>query len=326
MANKYHAIFGTGPLGLAIMDQLIQEDKKVLLVNRSGKADVPQSVKVIKGDATKLNSVLEICNSYELSVIYHCLGLPYPLWPELFPMMMDNIIEAAEHHNIKIVYADNLYAYGPNDKPLNENCSYNTVGKKTKVRADVAIKLMNAHTSGKVKATIGRGTDFYGPRVKNSVLGEQVIKNLMEGKPADMLGNPDTKHSYIFIRDFAKGLITLGEHEDALGEIWHIPAPEPTSTREIVQKIADELGTTPKYRIAGKFIVNIAGIFNSDMREFREIMYQHLHDFIVDSNKFKQKFPFSVTPQNEAIRQTIAWYKTTYKQTNTDRPLANISK
>ncbi|ALC82526.1 MULTISPECIES: NAD-dependent epimerase/dehydratase family protein [Bacillus] len=326
MTNGYHAIFGTGPLGLTIMDQLIQEDKKVLLVNRSGKADVPQSVKVIKGDATNLDSVLDICNSYEISVIYHCIGIPYSSWPELFPIMMDNIIEAAAKHQIKIVYADNVYAYGPHDEPLHENSSYNTVGKKTKVRAEVAAKLMNAHKSGKVQATIGRGTDFYGPRVKNSSLGEQVIKSLMEGKPANILGNPDKKHSYIFIRDFANGLIILGEHQEALGEIWHIPAPEPTTTREIVQKIADELGTTPKYRTAGKFIVDIAGIFNSGMREFREIMYQHLNDFIVDSNKFQKQFSFSITPQDEAIRQTVAWYKTTYNQSNTDRPLANTTK
>lgn len=313
MKNEYHAIFGTGPLGLAIMDQLIQEGKNVILVNTSGKADVPPSIKVIKGDATKLESVMDICNSHKISVLYHCLGLPYLSWVELFPIMMDNIIEAAAIHQIKIVYADNLYAYGPHDEPLHENASYNTVGMKTKVRAEVATKLMNAHKSGKVQATIGRGTDFYGPRVKTSALGEQVIKNLMEGKPADVLGNPDTKHSYIFIRDFAKGLIMLGEHQDALGEIWHIPTNEPNTTRTIVQKVAEELGTTAKYRVAGKFIVNIAGLFNPDMKELKELMYQHLYDFVVDSKKFQGKFPISITPQDEAIRQTVDWYKTAYK-------------
>lgn len=309
MTNEFHAIFGTGPLGLAIMDNLIQQNKKILLVNRSGKADVPSFVKVVKADATKLDSVLEIFNSYNISVIYHCLGLPYHSWKDLFPEMMDNIIETASLHNTKIVYADNLYAYGPHDEPLKENFSNNTVGRKTKVRAEVGKKLMDAHNSGKVKATIGRGTDFYGPRVKNSALGEQVFKNLMVGKPADLLGNPDTLHSYIFIHDFAKGLITLAENEDALGKIWHIPTPAPTSTRELVKNLANKLGVTPKYRIAGKFIVNFAGLFNSDMREFQELMYQHLNNFIVDSSQFQQKFPFSVTPHEEAIQQTITWYQ-----------------
>jgi hypothetical protein len=138
MANKYHAIFGTGPLGLAIMDQLIQEDKKVLLVNRSGKADVPQSVKVIKGDATKLDSVLEICNSYELSVIYHCLGLPYPLWPELFPMMMDNIIEAADHKKLLLKWPNSLrwahnvveISAGPTDRIIDPASASNALPHK----------------------------------------------------------------------------------------------------------------------------------------------------------------------------------------------------
>lgn len=314
MTNEYHAIFGTGPLGLAIMDQLVQENKKVLLVNRSGKADVPQSVKVLKGDVTKINSIRDICKSHKISIIYHCLGLPYSSWSECFPIMMDNIIEVASQHHIKIVYADNLYAYGPYNGPLHENCPYNAVGPKTNVRAEVATTLMNAHHAGKVKATIGRGTDFYGPRVKTSALGEQVIKHLMDGKSADLLGNPDTQHSYIFIRDFAKGLIMIGDHEDAWGEIWHIPASEPTATREIVQNIADELGIIPKYRIAGNFIVNVVGLFNANMRELRELMYQHVNDFIVDTTKFQQKFPFAVTPQKEAIRETVAWYKATYNR------------
>ncbi|WP_318504003.1 NAD-dependent epimerase/dehydratase family protein [Bacillus sp. T3] len=302
---------------MAVMENLIQQNKKVLMVNTRGRADVPSSVKVIKGDVTKQENVLDICNSYNISIIYHCLGLPYQSWANLFPIMMDNIIEAAALNNIKIVYADNLYAYGPHNEPLKETFSYKPVGRKTQVRADVAMKLMNAHDSGKVKATIGRGADFYGPRVKNSALGQQVFNNLIAGKPADLLGNPDTLHSYIFIDDFAKGLIVLADHEEALGEIWHIPTPNPTSTRKIVKKIANELGIIPKYRIAGKFIVNIAGIFNSDMREFKELMYQHIHPFIVDSNKFQQRFLFATTPHDEAIRQTISWYQNNPKTLTT---------
>ena len=49
------------------------------------------------------------------------------------------------------------------------------------------------------------------------------------------------------------------------------------------------------------------------MKELKELMYQHLYDFVVDSKKFKGKFPISITPQDEAIRQTVDWYKTAYK-------------
>ena len=60
MNNDYNVIFGTGPLGLAVMEQLIQQNKKILMVNTRGEADVPADVQVIKGDATNLSSVLDI--------------------------------------------------------------------------------------------------------------------------------------------------------------------------------------------------------------------------------------------------------------------------
>ncbi|WP_416826178.1 NAD-dependent epimerase/dehydratase family protein [Ectobacillus polymachus] len=309
MDKDYHVIFGTGPLGIAVMEQLIKQNKKVLMVNTRGKEDVPKNVQVVKGDATNLKSVLDICTSYPVSVIYHCIGLPYQSWKKLYPIMMANLIEAAAKSGAKIVYGDNLYAYGPHPEALNENLSYIPVGAKTKVRAEVATKLMNAHKEGKVKATIGRATDFYGPRVKNSILGERVFKNLLENKPVDMLGNPDTIHSQIYIHDFARGLVTLSEHEQAYGEIWHIPSAQPTTNRELVQKIARQIGIKPKYRVAGKLIVTIVGFFNSNIKEFRELMYQHEHNFIVDSSKFQKAFTFSVTPHEEAIQKTIDWYQ-----------------
>lgn len=310
MNNDFHIIFGTGPLGLAVMEQLILQNKKVLMVNTRGVAEeIPPDVQVVKGNATNLSSVLDICNSHPASVIYHCIGLPYHSWEKLYPIMMDNIIEAGAQSGAKIVYGDNLYAYGPHNEPLHESLSYIPVGAKTKTRAEVATKLMDAHRAGKVKATIGRATDFYGPRVKNAILGERVFKNLLENKPVDMLGNPDTIHSQIFIQDFAKGLVLLSEHEEAYGEIWHIPAAPATSNRELVKQIANRIGVTPKYRVAGKLIVTIGGIFNSDIKEFKELMYQHSNNFIVDASKFQKAFAFTATPHEEAIQKTVDWYQ-----------------
>ena len=37
----------------------------------------------------------------------------------------------------------------------------------------------------------------------------------------------------VVIDDFASGLITLGERDEALGEVWHIPAAPTQTTREL---------------------------------------------------------------------------------------------
>ena len=36
-----HVVFGTGPVGLAVMDELVSEGERVRMVNRSGRAGVP---------------------------------------------------------------------------------------------------------------------------------------------------------------------------------------------------------------------------------------------------------------------------------------------
>jgi len=42
------------------------------------------------------------------------------------------------------------------------------------------------------------------------------------GKGAQVLGDPDTPHTFTFIDDFASGLVVLAEHDQALGEVWHV--------------------------------------------------------------------------------------------------------
>lgn len=305
--KQYHVIFGAGPLGLAVMDELVKNNQSIILVNRSGIAPISDNVKVVKCDALNKQDVINVCQN--ASTVYHCLGLPYNEWKEKCPIVMENIIEGASMANAKIVYGDNLYAYGPQNQPLHENLKYNPVGEKTKVRAEVATMLMNAHKAGKVIATIGRGSDFYGPRVKNAVLGERVFKKLIDSKKVELVGDPKTRHSHIFIEDFAKGLVKLGNESKADGEVWHLPHEDAKTNFELVNIIANTLGVEPNFRIANNFIVNVGAVFIPLMKEFKELMYQHTMDFIVDSTKYERTFGKSSTSFKDGIEKTISWYK-----------------
>ena len=51
MNTGLHVIFGTGAIGLATLDALSHRGRTVGLVNRSGKAPVPEDVEVVAGDA-----------------------------------------------------------------------------------------------------------------------------------------------------------------------------------------------------------------------------------------------------------------------------------
>jgi len=176
-------------------------------------------------------------------VVYNCTNAPYTEWVEKFPPMMAGIIEGVGAVGAKLVFGDNLYMYGPVSEPMREDMPYKATGRKGRTRAQMAEALMAAHRSGKVRATIGRASNFYGPGVTDSVMGEGVFAAALNGKPAQILGDPDALHTYTFIDDFAKGLITLGAREEALGETWHIPSAETLTARQFVEAVFAEVGT-----------------------------------------------------------------------------------
>jgi len=56
-----------------------------------------------------------------------------------------------------------------------EELPYVAATRKGKVRGEMSRQLMQAHREGKVRVAVGRGSDFYGPDVLSSTLGERTI-------------------------------------------------------------------------------------------------------------------------------------------------------
>jgi hypothetical protein len=81
--GELHVVFGTGPVGMSMMDELVQRGKRVRVVNRGGRASVPEGVEVVGGDAT--DKVFAREASQGASIVYFALNPPYDKWPELFP-------------------------------------------------------------------------------------------------------------------------------------------------------------------------------------------------------------------------------------------------
>ena len=243
------------------------------------------------------------------SVVYHCANAPYTDWPNQFPPMTDNIIEGAAGAGAKLVYADNLYMYGPLVGPMHEKLPSNAAGGKGKVRAEMARRILLAHRNGKVRAVIGRASDFYGPGVTTSAMGDRVFRAALKGSSIDLLGDIDAPHTYTFIDDFARDLIMLGERDEALGEVWHTPSAPAISTRQFVQKVIEITKTEPKVRVAPKLLVLVMGLFDPMMREIGEVLYQFEGSFILDHSKFENAFGSDVTPLDAGIPQTVAWFR-----------------
>ena len=51
------------------------------------------------------------------------------------------------------------------------------------------------------------------------------------------------------------------------------------------------------------------GLFNPNLREVAEMLYEFEKPFVIDSNKYQKAFGNHTTPHREAIRQTLAWFQ-----------------
>jgi nucleoside-diphosphate-sugar epimerase len=293
---------------MAVKDELVKREQHVRLVNRRGQVNEPTEVEVVQADATDPSSMRAACQG--ASVIYHCAKAPYTQWPEQFPALTEGVIDAAAHTGATLVYGDNLYMYGKQLTTITEQLPYAARGKKGLTRAHMSSAVLRAHQDGRIQATIGRASDFYGPRVLDSALGERVFAAALQGKPAELLGNIDQPHTYTYIRDYASGLVELGENARALGAAWHIPSAQTVTTREIVSQIYHMVGREPKFLVAPKFFVSVMALFNANMRESKEMLYLFENPFVVAHNKYEDQFGAQTTPHDAAISETIAWFRT----------------
>lgn len=305
-----HVILGTGQLGLAVMDELVGRGAAVTLVNRSGqvKEALPAGVTLVQADLNDPAAVARV--SAGATVVYATAQPAYTEWPERFPPLMQAIVEGVSRSEAKLVFGDNLYMVGPTGgAAIHEGLPYAATGRKGRTRAQIAQSLLDAHAAGKLRVAIGRAADFYGPRCTDSTVGEIVFGAIVAGKPVNVLGNLDLPHTYAYIRDFAKGLVILGERAEADGQAWHIPAAPTLTTREFVTLVAQRAGMPLKLRVAGPFLVNLMALVNPMMRELKEMMYQNTAPYIVDHSKFVAAFGDISTPHADAIDATLAWFR-----------------
>lgn len=310
--DKQNLVLGAGPMGRSLTNALVERGRAVRVVTRSGRATgLPPAVEVAAADLSVEADARRACAG--AGIIYACMGMPYEKWTASWPPLMAGMLAGAEAAGARFIFMDNLYMYGPqmNGTPLTEDLPLTSYGKKPATRARITRMWQKAHASGRVEAAAVRASDFYGPGVHNAVLGDFSFGRIAAGKAAQVVGEIDHLHSYAYVPDIARALISVGEADDgAMGQAWHVPNADDRTTRELLKMFAAEMGRRLKVQVAGKLMLDIAGLFNGNLGEMKEMMFQWTHPYRVDSSKFEMAFWNDPTPFEEGIRKTAAWYRT----------------
>jgi nucleoside-diphosphate-sugar epimerase len=307
-----HVVLGAaGGTGSAVVRELAARGLRVRAVTRAGTADVPARVEEVAADVSTTEGARRACKG--AAVVYHCAQPDYRRWPERFPPLTQAILDGATDADAKLVFADNLYVYGPPDGPMTEETPQRAQGKKGRTRIEMADTLLRAHADGELRCTIGRSSDYYGPRGTASTVGENIMKPALRGKRARWLGSLDQPHTLNYLEDMARALVTLGERDEADGQVWHLPSAQPLTGRQYLALVFDAAGHPPKLGVASRPMIRMAGLFNPFLRELNETLYQFEQPFVSDPSKFQRAFgPFEATPHVEAMERTVDWFRRRY--------------
>jgi nucleoside-diphosphate-sugar epimerase len=240
------------------------------------------------------------------SAIYNCANPPYHRWPQEWPPIATALLTAAERCGAVLATTSNLYGYGPVDAPMTERTPLSATGAKGRVRARMWLDALAAHEAGRVRATEIRASDFIGTGAK-TMFSEVVLPAVRQGRAVWVPADLDAPHSYTYLGDVSRLLVTVATDERAWGRPWHVPSAPPVSTKQLAAMAARALGAPdPRLRHVPYPVLWAAGVFAPTMREFREVHHQFARPFVIDATDATRTFGLAATPLDEAVAEMVA--------------------
>jgi nucleoside-diphosphate-sugar epimerase len=301
-----HVIVGYGPAGRAAASLLVEQGHEVRVITRSG-GPADAEVRHVRLDAADAEALTGAARG--AAVLYNCASPAYHRWAADWPPLAAALLTAAERTGAVLATVSNLYGYGPVSEPMTEATPLRAQGTKGRVRARMWLDALAAHESGRIRATEIRACDYIGLD-SQSPLGDRVVPRLLAGRNVQVLGSADAAHSWSYIGDVARLLVTVGSDPRAWGRPWHVPTNAPRTQREAIADLARIAGVGPvKVTVMPKPALKLAGLFNPVVRELPEVAYQTERPFIIDSSAAQATFGLRPTPWHTVLTETVAFYR-----------------
>ncbi|MFW6091820.1 MAG: NAD-dependent epimerase/dehydratase family protein [Actinomycetota bacterium] len=297
-----------GGAGNAVVTELAARGHDVNAVSRRGDAAVPDGVRQQAADLSVPGDVQAACRGSDVVVM--AANIPYAQWTtELIPMV-DGVVDATAKAGARLVMVDNLYAYGSPGEPITEATPETAPTRKGRVRRELGQRLLQAHRDGRTQVSIGRFSDCYGPGARNTVVYMLGIRRALADKRPQAFIDADQPHTFAYLPDVARGFATLVERAESDGQAWVLPAAPAITQRELLQMVAREAGVTRRIGTVTRPMLALAGLFDDQLREIRELTAQWDRPYSTDASAFQAALgPIETTPHSRAIAETVAWFR-----------------
>ncbi|MBB5867054.1 nucleoside-diphosphate-sugar epimerase [Allocatelliglobosispora scoriae] len=290
-----HVVLGAGQTGRPLAAALAAAGLGVRVVSRTRPAGLPAGAEHRGADLTDVDATIAACAG--ASVVYHTAGAPVPQWDRAFPAVMASVLAGAAAASARLVYLDNLYAFGPPEGAITEASPPNPVEAKGRLRLHLAELVLGAAGRGDLPgATVAHAADFFGPGVRNSVPGALVLRAVEAGKVPRWPVALDEAHSLAYTPDVAAALAAIGASAGWSGARRRIIAAQAPTGREFLAAAGGRPGA-----VLSLAALRVAGIFSRGARDLAGLAWQYDRPYVADGTLLRQETGLVPTPLAVAL-------------------------
>ncbi|OZC69344.1 epimerase [Rhodococcus sp. 15-725-2-2b] len=303
--TELHVVTGAGPVGWTVAEQLAAQGHSVRVLTRSGSGpDHP----IIERRAVDIEADDLRPHLSGATAIYHCTHVAYEdkVWRDKLEAMEKRVLDAAA--GTVVAFPESLYAYGRVDGPIREDSPRDATFRKLGVRTEL-LAARDAHATPTVSVA---ASDFYGPRVLTSHMGERVIAPILAGKPIRVVASADLPHSFTYVPDLAAAMITAAASPSLWNTVLHAPTGPAVSQRSMIEMFSAAAGlTAPKVGVIPAWVMRALRLVPGPMKELGDTLYQFRYPYVLDSSRSESILGQQPTSLVDGTAATMAWWAST---------------
>jgi nucleoside-diphosphate-sugar epimerase len=298
-------IGGTGIISSACTRMAVERGMELFLLNRGNHPDIPTGATNLIADIRDREATARTLAGHRFDAVVS--------WIAYTPEDIERDLQLFRDNTRQYIFISSASAY---QKPV----SYYRITEDTPLanpywdysRNKIACeeRLMRAYREEGFPCTIVRPSLTYGdtlvPLVVNSwQLPYTAVARMRQGKPVIVPGDGTSLWTITHNSDFAKGLVGLLGHQQAIGHAFHITSDEVLTWDQLYTAVAAAAGVEAKIvHIASDFIVACLPDMTGSLIGDKSV------SAVFDNSKIKRFVPgfCATTPFARGIRQTLAWF------------------
>jgi nucleoside-diphosphate-sugar epimerase len=308
---------GTGLISSASTHLALECGIDLYLLNRgtTHKVEIPPGATVLEGDAYDEKRVREVVADHRFDAVVNWVGFT--------PEQIERHIDWFAGRVGQYIFISSASAYQKplahylvrEDTPLaNPHWDYS----RQKIACEES--LTRAYRDDGFPATVVRPSLTYGLSQIPLCVGSwnnpyTIIDRMRRGAKIIVPGDGTSLWTLTHNSDFAKGLVGLLGHQQALGQAFHITSDEVLTWDQIYLEVGRAAGVEPRLvHIPSDFIVAYAPDMQGGLLGDKAI------SAVFDNSKIKRFVPdfVATTPFARGIRRTLAWFEADERRRSLD--------